>query len=377
MRASGTLRVGRRKMYKSFRVKNFRCFKDLQINDLGRVNLIAGKNNTGKTALMEAFQVMARPLSPEPLNELQGYRDITISEQNRSENWRNLFPSMDTDLEITLESNDNSRPSVSRILTLREYSASQENTEHMRNYIRDAQNLGRNIESSVNLFESSLLQMSFHSPKQYAGNVIIYVPSTTKLPAYAISEFDQKSLFLPVQGRLAADLMAESFSALDLAGHRELLIGTVAVLEPDITELRLQYQSGEPVIWAETSSRNLPLKLMGEGVNRFFVIATTMISAEPTYLFIDEIENGIHYSVQKEIWQAIGRVARELDIQVFATTHSLEMIRAAHEAFKDDDVDDFRFHRLYRDSTTGNIEARTYNEYSIGAAISRKHEVRG
>ena len=35
-------------MYKSFRVKNFRCFKDLQINDLGRVNLIAGKNNTGQ-----------------------------------------------------------------------------------------------------------------------------------------------------------------------------------------------------------------------------------------------------------------------------------------------------------------------------------------
>ena len=45
-------------MYKSFRVKNFRCFKDLQINDLGRVNLIAGKNNTGKTALMEAMYCM-------------------------------------------------------------------------------------------------------------------------------------------------------------------------------------------------------------------------------------------------------------------------------------------------------------------------------
>ena len=49
-------------MYKSFRVKNFRCFKDLQINDLGRVNLIAGKNNTGKTALMEAMYLLTRPL---------------------------------------------------------------------------------------------------------------------------------------------------------------------------------------------------------------------------------------------------------------------------------------------------------------------------
>ena len=46
-------------MYKTFRVKNFRCFEDLQINDLGRVNLIAGKNNTGKTALMEAMYLLA------------------------------------------------------------------------------------------------------------------------------------------------------------------------------------------------------------------------------------------------------------------------------------------------------------------------------
>ena len=51
MGAGETLKLRRCAMYKSFRVKNFRCFKDLQINDLGRVNLIAGKNNTGKTAL--------------------------------------------------------------------------------------------------------------------------------------------------------------------------------------------------------------------------------------------------------------------------------------------------------------------------------------
>ena len=50
-------------MYKSFRVKNFRCFKDLQINDLGRVNLIAGKNNTGKTALMEAMYLHTQAIA--------------------------------------------------------------------------------------------------------------------------------------------------------------------------------------------------------------------------------------------------------------------------------------------------------------------------
>ena len=63
-------------MYKSFRVKNFRCFKDLQINDLGRVNLIAGKNNTGKTALMEAMYLHTRPLSPKWIGGSRSSQDV-------------------------------------------------------------------------------------------------------------------------------------------------------------------------------------------------------------------------------------------------------------------------------------------------------------
>ena len=42
-------------MYSSFHAQNFRGFKDVQLDDLARVNLIAGKNNTGKTALLEAI----------------------------------------------------------------------------------------------------------------------------------------------------------------------------------------------------------------------------------------------------------------------------------------------------------------------------------
>ena len=65
-------------MYKSFRVKNFRCFKDLQINDLGRVNLIAGKNNTGKTALLEAMYILTA-------NDLTRQDAATIRSASRHE----------------------------------------------------------------------------------------------------------------------------------------------------------------------------------------------------------------------------------------------------------------------------------------------------
>ena len=72
--------------------------------------------------------------------------------------------------------------------------------------------------------------------------------------------------------------------------------------------------------------------------------------------------------------------ARDLNIQVFATTHSLEMIRAAYEAFSEDKkLDEFRFHRLDRDRETGDIEAVTYNEPALHAIASFDFdfEVRG
>ena len=59
------------------------------------------------------------------------------------------------------------------------------------------------------------------------------------------------------------------------------------------------------------------------------------MTSDIEYLFIDEIENGIHHTVQKDVWKAIGQTAHELDIQVFATTHSLEMVHAAYEAFSE------------------------------------------
>ena len=42
-------------MLSSLKIRNFRTFSHLFIERLGRVNLILGKNNVGKTTLLEAL----------------------------------------------------------------------------------------------------------------------------------------------------------------------------------------------------------------------------------------------------------------------------------------------------------------------------------
>ena len=195
----------------------------------------------------------------------------------------------------------------------------------------------------------------------------------------SVKEYEDPSIFVFVQGKPDQRTVAEQLSQLEIRGNLSGLIKALQILEPKIRDLRLLSPFGEPNIWVSVSGNDnpIPLKLMGDGINRFCNISMSMTS-DIDYLFIDEIENGIHYSVQKKVWKAIGQVAREQDIQVFATTHSLEMIRAAYEAFKDDDPFEFRYHRLDRKSD-GNIRAVTYNKYGMDAVASFNfdHEVRG
>lgn len=76
----------------------------------------------------------------------------------------------------------------------------------------------------------------------------------------------------------------------------------------------------------------VPLKTFGDGVNRLFGIILSLCSARNGVLLVDEIENGLHYSIQTGIWRTIFRLAGDLNVQVFATSHSWDCIRAFQEA---------------------------------------------
>jgi predicted ATP-dependent endonuclease of OLD family len=74
------------------------------------------------------------------------------------------------------------------------------------------------------------------------------------------------------------------------------------------------------------------LRTFGDGVNRLFGVILSLCNARNGVLLVDEIENGLHYSVQTEIWRTIFRLANTLNVQVFATSHSWDCVRAFQEA---------------------------------------------
>ena len=362
-------------MYNSFRVKNFRCFKDLQLNDLGRVNLIAGKNNTGKTALLEAMYLLSEPLSAQVLFDLQKVRGLAPPNRDLRTYWGQFFFNMNSTVPIQVESKSKS---VHREVKITELLNNAENQELFRDYIRDELD---HLTSRTDLIK--------HIENITAALELVLTDEDSQRTCFLYSngrsnftfrkDVEPLAFFVPVQGRAKEQTIAAQFSALELQGKLSDVIKTFEIFEPRLKDLRLLSPHGETMLWATINGIQVPQRLMGEGVNRVTELMLHILLNPESYLFIDEIENGIHHSVQKDVWKAIGQVARELDIQVFATTHSLEMIRAAYEAFSESgNLGEFRYHRLDR-GAKGEIDAVTYNERGLDAVATFDFdfEVRG
>ena len=368
-------------MYQSFRVKNFRCFRDLQVNDLGRVNLIAGRNNTGKTALMEAMHVLAGTYSGQVLLRNPTLRRANLMDGSESEtgnqlSWSTIFSGLKTDLAIEMSAEEN-RPDRTRAdcqpiqLSIKSVQMSDTCDDDPR-----YQSFGNQYDALPD--DAELLKL-VPSLDRGRPTYLALAHSRIVFPRLKPGRFRPSQLLHARTGASARDI-ERRFNRLQWAKGIEALVQTLRLIEPNINDVRIDTGGWRAKLMIDIGLDNMiPMSHAGEGMSRLSDIILAMQEAKGGLIFIDEIENGIHHSVQCQVWQAIGKLAHELEIQVFATTHSLEMIRAAYEAFSaDGTLDDFRFHRLDRHPETGDIEATTYNELDIQAvaAFNFEHEVR-
>ena len=118
----------------------------------------------------------------------------------------------------------------------------------------------------------------------------------------------------------------------------------------------------------------LPLRSLGDGMQRMLGIALALANAQDGILLVDEVENGIHYSVQPELWQLVFRLARRLNIQVFATTHSWDCIKGFQEAAQEDKQNEGLLIRL--ESKKDDIGVTLFDERKLAIATREEIEVR-
>lgn len=362
-------------MYQSFRVKNFRCFGNLSLDNLARVNLITGMNNVGKTALLEAFFLHSGAYNPAltlRLNAFRGIESVKVELGPWAETpWDSLFMNFDTSNVVELTAEDDI--TGDRKVTLK--------------VLRKSEELAK-IWQAAQYKSSPSPEVT--STTQFAQVLELeYADSETCRKSYLV--FDAQGVrtepipppppfvtfFLGARARIPFREQAERYGRLQVQGEEDRLCEVLKLIEPRLRRLALVIEGGEPILHADigTAGRRLmPLPVMGEGMVRLADFVLHISNAENGVVLIDEIENGLHHSVLRKVWRAIGEVARQFKAQVFATTHSWECIVAAHQAFSESKVYDFRLHRL--DRVNDAIRAVSYDQELLEAAIETELEVR-
>ena len=348
-------------MYKSFRVQNFRGFKDLRLDDMARVNLIAGKNNTGKSALLEAIFTNT--------GEYDAFRLLRATEVNLGESdgseWEPLFHNLDTNSPIRMCGGVVVAP------------LSPEEMECLDITVVDIDALPDN---------SRLVRFTDEEDPDVSSRFLEFKPGNGVAVHLAWSrrfyrnvrkpDLRFKTVFIPSSEMVPRSQDTKRFSELLVARKSDTLLQVLREFEPRLTHLAL---IGEPAsIYGDLKGleQPMPISSMGEGIRRITSLLLAISTTPDGIVFIDEIENGLHYSVQTSVWEAIAEAARTYNVQIFTTTHSYEMIRAAHEAFQGREPFDFRLYRLGRNKDNNDIRVVSYNKEILNATIENNFEMR-
>ncbi|HZI05774.1 MAG TPA: AAA family ATPase [Archangium sp.] len=123
------------------------------------------------------------------------------------------------------------------------------------------------------------------------------------------------------------------WDAVVLTPDEAKVTSALQIIEPDIERLAALSGTGLPMgggmfVRLRGSDERIPLGSMGEGIKRLLALSLNLVSSAGGYLLVDEIDTGLHHSVMTQMWRLVVEVARRLDVQVLATTHSLDCVRS-------------------------------------------------
>ena len=364
-------------MFRSLRIKNLRLFSDLEIGQLKRINLLAGKNNSGKTTVLEAMFLLAGGETPHlPLR----IKDIRGAGHQRGTApmtyWNPLFHGLDMRRPIEISSEHASHGDLALTISLEPQdtfdfpNARRFEALHADQGVIDEVEQPPLLAPGEELADPWALALKWIGRgKNELGRMHVMSRSYTRttkeldIPGHAV--FVSRS-----SGSIEED--AVRLGQLRALKQGDLLTEALRRVEPRLKSVEDISASGTPMIWADVGLRELaPLSAMGEGMTRVARIVLAMSSVRGGAVLVDEIESGIHHSILGKVWAVVAASAQQFDVQVFATTHSFECVVAAHEALNDE----WRFHRLER-TDDGSSRCVTFDTEDVEAVVRHGLEVR-
>ena len=349
-------------MLERLHIRNFRGFGDLRIDSLGRINLVTGRNNAGKTTLLEAILLLVGAANARMAFDahlIRGWSPGMPPRWVADTYWKPLFSRLDTNRTPAI-SGSHSRIGDMK-LTIRWEKPSKE--EFSRDGIKKLPTAGSP--------EKRALKFTYEDSK--VGKIESTAQETTdKLDVEQGDGYAPfpAAIVQPESGNVNQDAVA--LGQLRMRKRGKLILDALRVVEPGLVGIEDNASSGAPMICVDLGLPELvPLPVMGAGMTNVARIVLAVASAAGGVVLVDELENGMHHSVLPDVWRVIDKAAEDFDVQVFATTHSFECVEAAQKALA---ADGFRLHRI--EAEDGAHRCVTPSPAAVAGAVHHNLEIR-
>jgi len=350
--------------FKEIRIENFRGIESLIINNIKQVNLITGRNNCGKTSVLEAVFLLTGMSNPQLPVLIHNFRDLSLTDD---EDFSYFFNKFDISNNPKINGKSDSQERTLEIKAI--YSAFSEipkqiSTEQIL-LSNSSDVVGSRIEG-LNLIFNLGKEKTFQSEIRLKQNEI-KVPRDykEKLVAYFINP---GTVMKDMDRRLNAILIRKDLGT---------IINSLKEIEPQLLDIRM---GAGGVVYADIGvDRLIPINVMGDGIRRILAMLAAISERKNGILLIDEIENGLHYTTLSILWKAILKAASDNNVQLFITTHSYECVQAIAKTYQDQKaVIEKDFISLFRIEKNSKSQHRAfqYTADTLIAGIEKEFEVR-
>jgi predicted ATPase len=361
----------------SLMIQRFRVFDDLRIERLGRVNLIVGKNNVGKSTLLEALCLYFNQGSAATIWQIL---------EARNEGRRPAFSVAGRDRSFVQDPllimkklfHRRYAPELKGIVIGPSKDSAGVLEVDFGWYIFRTIEEGRRELNPVQVEPDEItddlipmLKIRFGGQERLSRLGRQVIPNNGD---------NANCVFVSANGLQSFELgrMWDGIALTDLESD---VLSALQLIAPDVERVSLvggtnmpRERERFPIVKLSGVEEPMSLRSMGEGMNRLFGLALGLVNAKEGAFIIDEIESGLHYSVQPDVWHLVFEVARRLDIQVFATTHSWDCITAFQEAARVYDQEEGVLIRLVEKQ--GRILADLFDEEDLTIVAREGIEVR-
>jgi len=310
-------------------LEHFRGFDRLELDELQPVNLIVGKNNAGKTSLLEALAVLSNPQVM--LQQLPTLFRPWTGDQNRRFYPRLISDGFDGSAKIECVFDGTG---IEVVLTRKKDAPIPKD------------------KGFVNVFNGA--EFKAYATKAIQSNTCKCVSTRHIEPVDLAKIFSQ---------------------AVRQRDGEEIMERVLRKVDPRVKKVRVDTaDDGNQVLMDLGLSEMLPLTQAGQGMYRLVSILARLIGDQPDLALIDEMDDGIHHSVLADVWTGLADAADIFGIQLFVTTHSYECIQAAHEAFSQRDKYGLGVIQLFR--LDKRVEGRVLKKDMIETALKGDIDLR-